>query len=284
MNQFTSHVSNVVSLNFNKHMPLLEAEANGLRISIIHEAYAKSGRSISIRKSPPSQRLNFDKLINERYCTEDELRFLMACVQARMNIIICGQTGSGKTEFLKFLTSSIPDHDRVITIEDTLEIHYSKLHPERDSVELKVDPEHFNYSQAIKACLRQMPDWILLSEARGVEVRQLMESLSTGHHCITTIHTDDVRKIPDRMVNMVEDSLVEGRIRRDVYSFMDIAVLIGRGPNNERCIDQIGAFDPLNQRVQLISEWGWPSVQNIPESIYKKLDKANIYCPRYQYT
>ena len=65
--QFTSHISNVVSLNFNKHTPLLEAEANGLRISIIHESYARSGRSISIRKSPPIKRLYDEIMKQEQY-------------------------------------------------------------------------------------------------------------------------------------------------------------------------------------------------------------------------
>ncbi|MCQ2492430.1 MAG: CpaF/VirB11 family protein [Lachnospiraceae bacterium] len=281
VHQFTSHVSNVVSLNFNKHMPLLEAEANGLRISIIHEAYAKSGRSISIRKSPPIQRLKEENLIKEGYCTKEQLDFLKLCASARMNILICGQTGSGKTELLKFLTRYIPEEDRVITIEDNLEIHYSSLHPDRDSVELKVDENHFTYTQAIKACLRQMPDWILLSEARGNEVRHLMESLTTGHYCITTMHTDDVRKIPERIGNMVEDSIVAERIRREVYTFLDIAILVRRGADCVRYIDQIAAFDAKNKKVILLSEFGENHFNRLPENTREKFERNEVYIPFY---
>lgn len=252
-----------------------------MRISIIHEAYAKSGRSISIRKSPPIQRLKEENLIQEGYCTKEQLEFLKLCASARMNIIICGLTGSGKTELLKFLTRFIPEEDRVITIEDNLEIHYSSLHPERDSVELKVDEEHFSYSQAIKACLRQMPDWILLSEARGDEVRHLMESLTTGHYCITTMHTDDVRKIPERIGNMVEDSITAQRIRREVYTFLDIAILVRRGADHVRYIDQIAAFDSKNQKVILLSEYGENHFNRLPENTREKFEKSEVFIPFY---
>ncbi len=283
INQFTSHVSNVVSLNFNKHMPLLEAEANGLRISIIHEAYARSGRSISIRKSPPIQRLKEENLISQCYCSQQELDFLKQCVMAHMNIVICGQTGSGKTELLKFLTNYIPERDRVITIEDNLEIHFSSIHPDRDSVELKVDENHFTYTQAIKASLRQMPDWILLSEARGDEVRHLMESLTTGHYCITTVHTDDVRKIPDRIVNMVADSLTAERIRRDVFGFLDIAIMVCQRRDHSRFIAQIGAFDKVTGQVRILCDEDEMNLINLPENLREKFEKHGIYIPFYSF-
>ena len=62
----------------------------------------------------------------------------------------------------------------MITIEDSLEIHYSEINPEADAVELRVG-EDFSYTDAIKACLRQNPMWLVLSEARSVEVTSLIE-------------------------------------------------------------------------------------------------------------
>lgn len=285
--QFTSHISNVVSLNFNKHTPLLEAEANGLRISIIHESYARSGRSISIRKSPPIKRLYDEMMIQEQYCTKEMLVFLKNCVKAHMNIVICGQVGSGKTELLKYLTQFIPGNERVITIEDTLEIHYSTIYPDKDGIEIKVDPERFSYTQAIKASLRQLPNWILLSESRGDEVRYLMESLTTGHYCMTTIHTDDVRKIPERIRNMIRDSYAAKRIGRETYIFLDICILIRKtvGSNGmiRRYIDQIGCFSSSDrgkqQRVILFVQDGEFVCHQLPEDIMDKFRKNDIEDP-----
>lgn len=285
--QFTSHISNVVSLNFNKHTPLLEAEANGLRISIIHESYARSGRSISIRKSPPIKRLYDEMMIQEQYCTKEMLVFLKNCVKAHMNIVICGQVGSGKTELLKYLTQFIPGNERVITIEDTLEIHYSTIYPDKDGIEIKVDPERFSYTQAIKASLRQLPNWILLSESRGDEVRYLMESLTTGHYCMTTIHTDDVRKIPERIRNMIRDSYAAKRIGRETYIFLDICILIRKtvGSNRmiRRYIDQIGCFSSSDrgkqQRVILFVQDGEFVCHQLPEDIMDKFRKNDIEDP-----
>lgn len=285
--QFTSHVSNVVSLNFNKHIPLLEAEANGLRISIIHEAYAKSGRSISIRKSPPIQRMNDQMMLKEQYCTEEMLLFLKSCIKAHMNIVICGQVGSGKTELLKYLTDYIPSKERVITIEDNLEIHYSMIHPEKDCIEIKVNPEHFSYTQAIKASLRQLPNWILLSESRGDEVRYLMESLTTGHYCLTTIHTDDVRKIPERICNMVTDSYASSRMSKEVYMFLDIGILVRKKINKDgnivRYIDQIGCFSSTengeNLSISLLVENGQFISHGLPADIWEKFQKQGVEPP-----
>lgn len=285
--QFTSHVSNVVSLNFNKHIPLLEAESNGLRISIIHEAYARSGRSISIRKSPPVKRLNDEYMIQQEYCTKEMLIFLKNCIRAHMNLIICGQVGSGKTELLKYLTGQIPAYERAITIEDNLEIHYSTINPGKDCVEIKVDSDHFSYTQAIKASLRQLPTWILLSESRGDEVRYLLESLTTGHYCLTTMHTDDVRKIPERIKNMVSDSHAAIRAGKEVFIFLDICILLrkkvdGNG-NIVRYIDQIGCLSSLEggkrQEIILLAEDGRFVNHQIPADVMGKFERNQIYHP-----
>lgn len=285
--QFTSHVSNVVSLNFNKHIPLLEAEANGLRISIIHEAYARSGRSISIRKSPPVKRLNEKNMIQQEYCTSEMLYFLQNCIRAHMNLIICGQVGSGKTELLKFLTGYIPAYERAITIEDNLEIHYSTINPGKDCVEIKVDSEHFTYTQAIKSSLRQLPTWILLSESRGDEVRYLLESLTTGHYCLTTMHTDDVRKIPERIQNMISDSYASKRAGKEAYVFLDVCILLRKRIDHQgnvcRYIDQIGCLSSTaegkQQQIVLLAEEGKMKNYKIPMDVMEKFIKRGITRP-----
>ncbi|MEG1138173.1 MAG: ATPase, T2SS/T4P/T4SS family [Lachnospiraceae bacterium] len=246
VNQFCTRIANVVSANFNKFDNLLEAETDTLRISIIHESAAHTGHSISIRKTPAIRRMNRERMIETGYCSSEILNLMENCVKGHMNMVFCGLPGSGKTELLKYLTKYIPHNEKVITIEDNLEIHYGIINPESNCVELKVDSELFPYTKAIKASLRQNTDWILLSEARSAEVKYLLESFSTGLHGLTTLHTDDVRKIPDRIQNMMQDSYAAERLENDVYSFINVGVMVRKKLVNQkiiRYVDQVCFFD-----------------------------------------
>ena len=155
---------------------------------------------------------------------------LINCVTAGMNFVIGGEPGSGKTEFVKFLMQFIPLEKRVITIEDSLEIHYSEINPDADAVELRVG-EDFSYTDAIKACLRQNPMWLVLSEARSVEVTSPIEQWSTGVNGITTIHLDDLRKLPDRIENMMNDVNDASRLENRIYRYVNVG---GTDPQGKR--------------------------------------------------
>lgn len=223
--KLTSYVGNMTAQTINAYNPLLEAELPELRISILHESAARSGRTISFRKTPAVMRMQEEALLSSGYTEQKIMTFLKHAVENGMNIVIAGLPGVGKTELLKFLTNYIPGNQRVITIEDSLEIHYLDLHPEKDSIEIKVSSQ-MPYAAAIKASLRQKPYWILLSEARSTEVKYLLESLSTGTKCITTIHTDSAFKIPDRLRNMFPAGENSTKIINDIYSFIDIGILV----------------------------------------------------------
>ena len=285
VNLFSTRIADLVSESFNQYHVLLEAETETLRISIIHESVVNTGRSISIRKTPVIKRLNEKKMLNEEYCSKEVLNLLKRCVDGKMNMLMCGLPGTGKTEFLKYLTGLIPPNERVITIEDNLEIHYAEINPGKDCVELKVDNKRFNYVDAIKACLRQNPQWILLSEARSVEVKYLIESMSTGTHCLTTIHTDDVRKVPDRIKNMAQDSMTADRLENDVYSFLDAAVLIKKSMKNGRIyryIDQVCFFSRESNGTNvctLVVNDGKIVDKQLPNEILRKFKTYHISDP-----
>lgn len=282
--QFTVRVADAVSQNFNQYNPLLEAETDVLRISIVHESVANTGRSISIRKTPIVKRLNYDAMISSGYSSKEVLSLLQHCVEGKMNTLICGLPGAGKTELLKYLTTFIPSSDRVITIEDSLEIHYAAINDGKDCVELKVDNDRFDYVKAIKACLRQNPQWILLSEARSTEVKHLIESMSTGTHCLTTIHTDDVKKVPDRVKNMIQDSIIAEKIENDVYSFLDLAVLVKKRIREGkiiRYIDQVCFFsrEKGENVIAMVVDDGKIIGASLPEQIMRKFKQYDIVNP-----
>lgn len=102
--------------------------------------------------------MNIERMLEESYCPERILQLLMNCVLAGMNFVFGGEPGAGKTECAKFFMQFIPREERVITIEDSLEIHYRDINPGADAVELRVG-EDFSYTDAIKASLRQNPKW-----------------------------------------------------------------------------------------------------------------------------
>lgn len=285
VNQFAVRMANVVSANFNQYHNLLEAETDTLRISIIHESAAHTGTSISIRKTPAVRRLGIRKMLQEEYCSKEVLNLLIHCIKGKMNMVFCGLPGSGKTELLKFMTQYIPANEKVMTIEDNLEIHYSEINPGSNCVELKVDEEHFPYTKAIKSSLRQNPQWVLLSEARSVEVKYLLECFSTGLHGLTTIHTDDVRKIPDRVQNMMQDSYAASRLENDVYTFINVGIMIRRRINEKkeikRYIDQVCFFDRAgeqNHTILIVSD-GKIIDKNLPANIKKKFELEGITDP-----
>jgi pilus assembly protein CpaF len=149
---------------------------------------------------------------------------LKTAVKSRANILISGLPGSGKTELVKYLMKNIPASQRVITIEDSLELRYGEIHPQKDHVMIKVS-ELFDYEAAIKAALRQRPDWICVSEVRGREVMQLIQSCSTGASVLSTVHAENAHSIPQRLLHMMPDvDVTNPTLLALVHSTIDLGV------------------------------------------------------------
>lgn len=279
--KFSHYIANNVSKPFNKVENLLEADTDTLRISIVHESSAISGRSVCIRKTLPTVRMTRESMIEKRYCSNEILELLINCVKARMNFVFCGEPGVGKTEGIKFFSQYISANERVITIEDTPELHYREINPDKDCVELMVS-EGFSYTKAIKTSLRQNPKWLMLSEARSVEVKYLLESLSTGIRGFTTIHADDVRKIPDRILNMLANRTDADRMENDIYMFIDVGILIRRKQMGDgkvrRYIDQVCFFyreDGKNLIFPVVLS-GKLQSRNLPKAVLEKFERMEI--------
>lgn len=235
-------LANAVNRPLNVQTPILEADLDSLRISIVHPSVSKKV-SLSIRKSHHKLRFNEEEILEGNYISKSALNFLKYSMSARANMMISGLPGAGKTELLKFLTQFIEDKQRVITIEDSYEIHYRSLHPHRDAISMKTN-RYFNYRQAIKASLRQRADWILLSEVRGDEVVDLVNTVSTGTHLISTIHAQSARQIPERMAALLP-SQYEG-LRKNLEDLIDVGVHIDVFVNETgilRRIREIVVFD-----------------------------------------
>lgn len=274
-----------VELPLNVEHPVLEAEMEHLRITMVHESSAVTGKTFTIRKSLPKLRFTAEQAIGENmYCSREVLSFLINLILAKTNIVFCGEPRHGKTECAKFLSQYIPDDQKVVTIEDTLEWHYKELNPGKNAVELKVN-KFFDYTKAIKTCLRLNPDWIMLSEARSKEVKALLEVYSTGVKGLTTLHTDDVRKIPDRMLNMMQESGGGARQIHDIYEFIHVGVLLREIPFQDgtirKVIDQVCCFEHSQNenRINMILDDRILTNLPLPKQLMKHLQRAGISNP-----
>jgi len=282
--RLTSRIQTSVSKEFNPQHPLLEAETKVLRISIVHESVCNGRRSICIRKTPSEVRINTRESIQNGYATPEILCFLRNAVKAHFNLTICGEPGVGKTEFAKYVSLQIPEKERVITIEDNLEWHYHELKPNADCIEMQVSPQ-FDYFLAIKACLRQNPNWIMVSEVRGKEVANYLQQLTTGVHGITTVHTGDVGDVPDRLCNMAAETSSRERTEGDIYTFLDIAVLVDMVVDDEglskRRVAQVCMFfkeDGKNKLLRIFDN-GQLVEPNLPPKVLARFSKARVSNP-----
>ena len=218
--------SNVMGTTFNNASPFLDAESPELRMNFVHESIATNGIALVIRKTPAKIRLKEETLLKEDYVTKDIHDFLIKCVHGHCNIMVCGETGSGKTEFVKYLASHTKESEKIITIEDTLELHLDKIYPHRDIVAMKTN-NIASYSDVLVTCMRQNPKWILLSEVRSAEaVSAVRNSISSGHNILSTIHSDKASAIPHRMYSLMETELDVDQFLSTIYRYIQLGVHI----------------------------------------------------------
>ena len=226
MEKLAFQCSNVMGKTFNMAHPFLDAESAELRMNFVHDSIATNGIACLIRKTPAKIRLNKDKLINEQYITAKLHDFLIKCIHGHANIIVAGETGSGKTELVKYLASKTKEDEKIISIEDTLELHLDKIFPQRDIVAMKTN-NIASYTEALVACMRQNPIWILLAEVRsGEAVMAVRNSISSGHHVMSTIHADRATAIPMRMYSLLESSQDIEQFVGSIHRYVQIGIYV----------------------------------------------------------
>ena len=280
--------SNVMGTTFNNAKPFLDAESAELRLNFVHPSIATNGIAMVIRKTPAKIRLEKDKLLKDDYFTQDIHDILIKCVEGHCNIIVCGETGSGKTEFVKYLASHTRTNEKIITIEDTLELHLDKIFPQRDIVAMKTN-NVASYSDVLVTCMRQKPKWILLSEVRSAEaVTAVRNSISSGHNILSTIHADKASAIPYRMYSLLESDIDVDQFLNTIYRYIQLGVHIKAYYSKEygkfhREVDEVVEFyvdDDNNPQTRVLYQktFGRAPVQNMPSKHLKEyLSNQNIY-------
>ena len=226
MEKIAFQCANSMGKSFNMANPFLDAESAELRMNFVHDSIAKNGIAVLIRKTPAKIRLKKENIIKEDYIRLNIHDFLIQCVLGHCNIIVSGETGSGKTEFVKYLASHTKDNEKIITIEDTLELHLDRIFPHRDIVAMKTN-NIASYSDVLVTCMRQNPRWILLSEVRSAEaVMAVRNSISSGHNILSTIHADKAESIPSRMYSLLESNIEIDQFLKTIHRYVQLGVHI----------------------------------------------------------
>ena len=210
----------------------------------------------TIRRFRPVAR-DMDSLIRLGTVTPQLAVFLQAAINAKLNIAIAGGTGTGKTTFINALCAEMPPQDRLVTVEDTPELQP----PLEDWVALVTRKESegvapITMRDLVRDCLRMRPDRIILGEARGGEMLEILIAMNTGHDGVMfTVHANSVRDTFARIENMylMGQSLPMLVVRRQIVSALDLIVHLTRR-KGQRFISGIGEVYRIEGDLPVIEE------------------------------
>ncbi len=246
-----------VGRRIDKSQPLVDARLpDGSRVNAVIPPLAVKGPCLTIRKFP-LQRMTMDDLVEFGSISRAAATFLRAAVIDRKNILVSGGTGAGKTTLLNILSSFIPFKERIVTIEDTIEL---RLHQEH-VVPLEAKPANvegagaYTIRDLVRNALRMRPDRIIVGECRGPEALDMVQAMNTGHDgSLTTVHANNAREVIERLevlILMAADLPIYS-IHRQIASAVDLIVHISRLPGGRRAVTEIAevvGVDPETKDV-----------------------------------
>jgi pilus assembly protein CpaF len=192
-----------------------------------------SGPLLTIRKFP-KRRLDAEDLVRLGTMTPETSDFLDRCVKARLNVLISGGTSSGKTTLLNIMSGSVPEGERVVTIEETAELQLHQQHVLRlESRIPNVEGEGaVSIRELVRNSLRMRPDRIIVGEVRGAEALDMLQAMNTGHDgSLCTLHANAPRDSLTRletMVMMAGYELPSRAIRQQISSALDLVIHVER--------------------------------------------------------
>ncbi len=273
---------------------------DGSRVNVILPPCSMIGPVMTIRKFTDDIG-TVDDLLNLKMLDKNIATLLIAAMKAKFNVMFCGSTGAGKTTLLNVFSRHIPEHERIITIEDTPELRFLQEHV----VSLVSKPANIEGRGEISMrelfvnSLRMRPDRIIIGEVRGEEMLDLIQSISSGHSgSLAIVHAETPEDCFNRMVMMMMMAgirLSTEEIRKQVARAIDIVVHVELFMDGRRRITAVTDlnYDEETDKVtlhnvihfeqkgltkdgQVIGEW---VVDRRKPSFYKKFQKRMVTLP-----
>ncbi len=245
---------------------------DGSRVNAVIPPLSLTGPTLTIRKFS-RERFTVNDLIKRfKSLTPDMAKFIDAAVKSRKNILVSGGTGSGKTTLLNILSSYIPEHERIITIEDSAELklnqtHWIRLESRPPNIEGRGE---VGIKDLFRNTLRMRPDRIVVGESRGGEALDVLQAMNTGHDgSMSTIHANSTQDVLIRLDSMILMSGVElpiRSIREMISSALDLIVHISRLSDGSRKVVQItevaGMLDDIHINLKDIFRFNQTGVDD----------------------
>lgn len=202
---FLRQIANYSEKQFSFSNPNLDVSMGKYRLNAEHSSIVRveneKAVSFALRISSKENRIKQ----GSDFLSKEGEDFLVSLLNKEESIVIAGATGSGKTELQKYLLSKLRKNTRVIVIDNIQELENLRKFEDLDLTSWQVNSNNPNASiqELVKCALRSNPDWLVVAEARGKDMNDVLNSVMTGHPIITTIHAKSVEAIPKRMCRMV---------------------------------------------------------------------------------
>ncbi len=256
---FMAAVNNILQYTGKRltpEQPLIDCRLpDGSRVHVVLAPLSRKGTCMNIRKF--SKRLfNADELTRLGSWTDQVRQYLSVCVLAEKNILVAGGTSSGKTSLLNVLSSFIPAHQRIVTIEDSSELDLQQDHV--ISMESR-GPDRYGRGQIgirelFRSSLRLRPDRIIIGEVRGGEALDMIQAMTSGHAgSMSTLHANTTMDALSRLETLAMMGQVElplHALRAQVASAIDVIVQVTRFNDGRRGLTQVSEVMPLGEAGQ----------------------------------
>ncbi len=247
-------IVNRVGRRIDESSPLVDARlVDGSRVNAVIPPITPDGACLTIRKFGKSL-FTLEKLVSFGSMSEPMAKFIDACVRLRKNIVVSGGTGSGKTSLLNAISLCIGSAERIITVEDSLELKLQQQHV----VRMEARPANtegkgeVSIRRLVKNCLRMRPDRIVVGECRGGEALDMLQAMNTGHDgSLTTIHANTPRDTVARLETLCLMAGMEiplSAIRAQIASAVSIIVQTARLSDGSRKTIEIAEVTGLDEK------------------------------------
>jgi pilus assembly protein CpaF len=232
---------------------------DGSRVNVIIPPVAVDGPHITIRKFLQTK-ITMDDLVSMGALTPYMAKFLEACVVTRLNILVTGNTSSGKTTVLNALSGFIPDKERIVTIEDAVELKLKQRHVVRLETKLpNVDGSGaVSVRELVRNALRMRPDRIVVGEVRGGEAMDMLQAMNTGHTgSLTTLHANIPRDAISRLETMAMMAGLDMpllAIRKQIAAAINLIVHLARLSDGSRMMTHITELSGMEGEVVTLTD------------------------------